>query len=84
VVAEDKKEVKKRGDGKSVKEIDEKELHGRTSCLWRSKEEAINEESVCDRFPQNAMDSFPLKAEVMLVACAERRLDANKVHLVTE
>jgi hypothetical protein len=47
VVAEDNKEVKKRGDSKAVKDIDEKDLHGRTSCLRRSKEEAINKESVC-------------------------------------
>jgi hypothetical protein len=59
VVAEDQKEVKKRGDGKAVKEIDEKELHGRTSCLRRSKEEALNEESVCGPFPQNARNSSP-------------------------
>jgi hypothetical protein len=59
VVAKDKKEVKKRGDGKAVKNIDEKELHGRTSCLRRSKEEAINERSVCGAFPHNAIDSSP-------------------------
>jgi hypothetical protein len=69
VVTEDKKEVKKRGDGKAVKEIDEKELHGRTSCLRRSKEEAINEESVRGRFPQNAIN--PLKVEVKLVTPSE-------------
>jgi hypothetical protein len=38
VVSECNKEVKKRGYGKEVKDIDEKELHGRTSCLRRSKE----------------------------------------------
>jgi hypothetical protein len=49
VVAEDNEEVKKRGDSKAVKDIDEKDLHDRTTggCLRRSKEEAINEESVC-------------------------------------
>jgi len=31
VVAEDNKEIKKTGDGKAVKDIDERELHGRTS-----------------------------------------------------
>ena len=51
MVAEDKKEVKETGDGKAVKDIDEKELHGRTSYLRRSKGEAINEESVCGPFP---------------------------------
>jgi hypothetical protein len=51
VVAEDKEEVKKRGDGKTVEDIDEKELHGKTSCLQRSKEGAINERSVCGPFP---------------------------------
>jgi hypothetical protein len=55
VFAEDNKEVKKTGDGKAVKDIDEKKLHGRTSCLRRSKEEAINEESVSGPFPQNAI-----------------------------
>jgi hypothetical protein len=59
VVAEDKKEVKKRGDSKAVKDIHEKELHGRTSCLKRSKEGAINEESVCGPFPQNAINTPP-------------------------
>jgi hypothetical protein len=59
VVAEDKKEVKKRGDGKVVKEIDEKGLHGGASCLRRSKEEAINEESMCGPFPQNAINTSP-------------------------
>ena len=54
MVAEDNKEVKKTGDGEGVKDIDEKELHGRTSCLRRSKEEGINEESVCGPFRQNA------------------------------
>jgi hypothetical protein len=69
VVADGNKEVKKTGDGKAVKDIDEKELHGRTSHLRRSKEEAINEEPVCGPFPQNAID--PLKVEVMLVAPSE-------------
>jgi hypothetical protein len=39
VVAEDNKEVKKTGDGKTDKDIDEKVLHGRTGCLQSSKEE---------------------------------------------
>ena len=58
MVAEDNKEVKETGDSKTVKEIDEKELHGRVGWLRRSKEEAINEvyESVCGPFPQNAID----------------------------
>jgi hypothetical protein len=59
VVAEDNKNVKETGDGKTVKDIDEKELHGRTRCLRRSKEEAINEESVCGPFPQNAINPSP-------------------------
>jgi hypothetical protein len=33
VVSEDNKEINKRGNGKAVKDIDEKELHGRTSYL---------------------------------------------------
>jgi hypothetical protein len=57
VVTEDNKEVKKKGSDKAVKDIDEKELHGRTSCLRRSKEEAINERT--GPFPQNAVDPSP-------------------------
>ena len=56
MVADDNKEVKETGDGKAVKDIDEKELHGRTSYLRRSKGEAINEESVCGPIPQNAIN----------------------------
>jgi hypothetical protein len=38
VVSEDNKEINKRGNGKAVKDIDEKELHGRTSYLrWARK-----------------------------------------------
>jgi hypothetical protein len=59
VVAEDNEEIKKTGDGEAVKDIDEKEPHGRTRCLRRSKEEAINEESVCGPFPQNAINPSP-------------------------
>jgi hypothetical protein len=53
VVTEDNKEVKKRENDKAVKDIDEKELHGRTSCLRRSKEETINEEPAGGLFPDN-------------------------------
>ena len=42
MVAEDNKEVKKTGDGKDV----DKEMHGRTDHLRRSKEEGINEQSM--------------------------------------
>jgi hypothetical protein len=45
VITEDDKEVKKTEDGKAVKDIGEKEVHGRTSCLRRSKEEAITSTS---------------------------------------
>lgn len=33
MAAEDNKEVKEKGDGKAVKGVDEKELHGRTGCM---------------------------------------------------
>jgi hypothetical protein len=59
VVTEDNKEVKKTGDGKALKDIDEKELHGRTSWLRRSKKEAVNEESVCGPFPPIAINPSP-------------------------
>ena len=61
MVAHGNKEIKKTEDGKAVKDIDEKELHGRTSYLRRSKEEPINEEPVCGP-SQNAIN--PLKVEV--------------------
>jgi len=66
VVAEDNKEVKKTGDGKAVDDIDKKELHGRTSYLQRSKEGAINDESVCGPFRKNAINPAPLEVEFML------------------
>jgi hypothetical protein len=53
VVSEGNKEVKKRGDGKAVKDIGEKRLHGRTNCLRRSREEAIDEEPACGPSPNN-------------------------------
>ena len=56
MVAEDNKDVKKTGDGEAVKDIDEKEPHGKTSYLW-SKEGVINEGSACGPFPQNAIDT---------------------------
>jgi len=61
VVTEDNKEENKTGDSKAVKDIDDEELHGGTSCLRRSKEEAINEESapVCGPFPQYAINPPP-------------------------
>jgi hypothetical protein len=38
MVAEDNKEVKEKGDGKTVKGIDEKELHDRAGYLQRNNE----------------------------------------------
>jgi hypothetical protein len=43
MVAEDKKEVKETGDGKEVNDIDEKELHGRASCLQTTHQFAHQE-----------------------------------------
>jgi hypothetical protein len=37
MVAEGNKEVKEEGDDKAVKGVDEKKLHGRTSCMWENK-----------------------------------------------
>ena len=45
MVAEDKKEVNKIRNGKVVKDIDEKELHERASCMRRSKEEKEGREA---------------------------------------
>jgi hypothetical protein len=43
VVAEGSKEVKKAGDGKAVKDrdIDKRELHGRSICWPRRKEKRL-------------------------------------------